>query len=281
MKKKINYKNLILKRRKEKLNNVLRKVEELAKDKNSNRCAKTIFYIVKIYADSINYKNNVNLLCGCDTYDINNDTYLIKSVNPISNVDVNLQLGKVPVVTWVREQKKQIDTLRDIGNKDNLWKEDKERHWYNLYLPLGLVVTTNDGNHSVNCGIVKSVGMINISSNKDTTNIYDNSDIYNRVFFDGKYYRDIRTNKILARTKFECGCLFEIGRIIKKYEIFFLDIFKEDIQKSNTESKETSLLIEFTKDERKLIDKYAATLSMTPENAIKSVAFKEIEKLIV
>ena len=64
------------------------------------------------------------------------------------------------------------------------------------------------------------------SSMKDNAKIYDISHLYSKLYFDGKYYRKNDTKEVIKPTKFEYGCLFEIGRIISKYDISFLKLFK-------------------------------------------------------
>ncbi len=224
--KKIFFSNLLIKRRKAKLKNVLLKVEELAKSYDADS-HKTIFYIVKIYADNINNNNNLRLIYNMKTCNISTDSFLLDRTRLITNENVIIQLGKMPVVTCIWNSDRQISTLSKVGNEQNIWKEDEINHYCDLFLPLGLTVVYN-GNHSANCGIVKSVGKINISPDKCNTSIYDNSDLYDKIYFDGKYYRLTETNVILQKTKFEYGCLFEIGRIIHKYNISFTKLFKSD-----------------------------------------------------
>lgn len=101
------------------------------------------------------------------------------------------------------------------------WKEDLNNHHVNYYQPLNLYLVTN-GNHSIACGILKHEGEI-------TNNIryYNLKAYYDYILFDGVNYKEIEgcneTIKIVQDEDegilFEIGAIFEIGRLIAKYEV--------------------------------------------------------------
>lgn len=78
-----------------------------------------------------------------------------------------------------------------------------------------------NGFHPTNAGIVKSVGHLCFPPNLENPKVFDFAPLYESVFFDGTYYREMKTRKIKQRfgnengkSIFELGCIYEIGRII-------------------------------------------------------------------
>ncbi len=224
-------KNLFLYiRNREKLNNIIDVVEKLAMSSDI-REHQTIFYIVKMYTDSINYHNNLHILYY---------GHQCKSKKEIDSIITNteckfkydktykINLGKIPIITEIWNKDRLVNNLSYIGNSKNIWEEQPNNHFFKLYLPIGLIYVYN-GNHSINCGIIKSIGELEFCPHKLNTAIYDISHLYDILYFDGIYYRYLSNNEILSTTTFECGCLFEIGRIVKKYNIDFLEFLENDI----------------------------------------------------
>ncbi|MCL2016701.1 MAG: hypothetical protein FWG68_10700 [Defluviitaleaceae bacterium] len=114
--------------------------------------------------------------------------------------------------------------IAEIGTPKSQWKEqDGEKHKASLFLPMGLLVVTESGNHSIATGVLKSSGNIRIGG--DTRRkIYDMSELYTFMYFDGVFYRKKADNSIICGTKsFEFGAIFEIGRIVHEYDISFVD----------------------------------------------------------
>lgn len=205
----------------QKLQNVLREVETMSSSCDY-RDRKAILYIVKIYTDYINFKRNINLLQEEAVRDIfdhiffDNSKYMIKM-----NRSYRIELGKFPIITNIWCKKRQIESLSHIGEA---WIEDTANHFMKLILPIGVLVIYN-GNHSANSGIIKSVGYIDISSEKSNIEVYDISDMYEEVYFDGENLIDIKNNKAISKVQFEYGCIFEIGRILHKYKVDLLDLY--------------------------------------------------------
>lgn len=212
----------------QRLNAVLAKVELLAQS-NDIRSHKTVFYIIKIYADYINSVANTKLLQGETAEDILNDMVLTNTSYPFTlNHSYNIELGRFPIVTTIWNENSQIRTPAEVGNKDNEWKENPISHFYKLFLPVGLIVVFN-GNHSINSGIIKATGFLEISPSKPNLSVYDISPLYHKIYFNGDSYIEKSTDRKICKTKFEYGCIFEIGRIMNKYNISFLDLFSENV----------------------------------------------------
>ena len=211
----------------QKLNAVLAKIELLAQS-DDIRNHKTIFYIIKIYADYINSLTNTKLLQGEKTDSILNDMVLTNDSYPFTlNHSYNIELGRFPIVTTIWNENSQIRTLAQVGNNDNEWKEKPINHYYKLFLPVGLIVVYN-GNHSINSGIIKASGFLEIYPNKPNLSVYDISPLYHKIYFNGDIYIEKSTNRKICETEFEYGCMFEIGRIMNKYNISFLNLFSEN-----------------------------------------------------
>lgn len=207
------------------LESVLSEVEMLAKG-HDIRNHKAIFYIVKIYTDYLNISQNKKLLQHDAPFNafIDDDILFNENVYVKYNKSNILELGKISIISNVWNSDRQIDTLADIGDCENPWKEDISNHLYKLFLPLGIVAVEN-GKHSTNCGIIKSTGYIKLAPKKSNVEIYDISHMFEKVYFDGNKYLNKKSGKSICKTKFEYGCLFEIGRIINNYDISFFNLF--------------------------------------------------------
>lgn len=202
----------------EKLNNSITFIDNLIKNKTVKNIS-TIFTIVKLYADKINISNNIDKISG--NYERHYDKYLFNMENQIFISETfNVELGKDPILPLIWNRERLISCLDEVGTISNPWKKHILNHRYHLFLPMGLTVVYN-GNHSVNSGIIKKVGMLDYNFESD--NIFDISHLYQDVYYDGTFYRLSHKNKKLVQTPFEYGCLFEIGRILKNNGISYLD----------------------------------------------------------
>lgn len=153
------------------------------------------------------------------------------------NKQLTIDLSKDPIVSRVWNVNRLSDNLRSIGQnviKKNLYlvelpkgfveepnKFKQNNNHYTTYIyPIGYIQVQN-GNHSINAGIMKSEGELKV------TDIYDISDLYKRYSFDGTYLIDHEKDK-KTELIFEFGALFEIGRIMLNYP----EVFPEEIQKA-------------------------------------------------
>lgn len=204
-----------------KMKNILSKVQVIFDNGVFPVNYSVVFDIVKILADNINYRNNKALLDNEINEDISNDLFykLQFYANEVElKTNITIELGKHPVLSNIWNAERQIDTLRLFSDEEKNWTEDKLNHYYDLYLPMGLTVI-NNGYHSINAGIIKGIGSLCFSPNDQNRKIYDLSPLYEKIVFDGTYYREINTRKIIKTGEsdtniFELGCIYEIGRII-------------------------------------------------------------------
>lgn len=138
-----------------------------------------------------------------------------------NNYKGKINIARDNIISGPWNQGRFINTIINIGEECSWgeWKQDLNNHFINYYQPLNLYLVTN-GNHSIACGILKHEGEI-------TNNIsyYNLKDYYDYIFFDGINYKEIEgrneTIKIYQDEEiiFEIGVIFEIGRLIEKYEI--------------------------------------------------------------
>lgn len=134
--------------------------------------------------------------------------------------NLEIQLGKDPVVTfpWARNRLEQC--LKEIGTPMKPWAEDTLNHFATLYLPMGLTHIYN-GNHSSYTGMVKGEGSIHIHPASSHT-VCDVSPLYRLIQFDGVNFVKAGTNiPVGIPLSFAHGCIFELGRMIAEMNIDF------------------------------------------------------------
>lgn len=162
----------------------------------------------------------IKLFTGEEVDDVNtlhDDLYFFNNCIPLDKkVGISLKDNLVIPVAWDKDRFK--NTLINIGSDCGVPFEFQcTNHMSTLFLPVGVTILYN-GNHSVLCGILKREGIIYPNQVVNLTSEYEN------IRFDGMYYRDIKSNKIIQKVnKFELGAIFEIGRLLVKNNINYLD----------------------------------------------------------
>lgn len=132
---------------------------------------------------------------------------------------IDIARGNIISGPWSKDR--FINSIINIGEGCSWgeWKEDLNNHSVIYYKPLNLYLVKN-GNHSITSGILKHEG--EITNNISCCNL---TPYYDYIFFDGVNYKQIEgcteTIKIYRNEEiiFEIGAIFEIGRLILKYEI--------------------------------------------------------------
>lgn len=150
-----------------------------------------------------------------------------------------IRLETVPVISGVWRSDRLINALKIIGKdvkeKNNFlleisepyvdktydFEEDTLNHFATYLFPLGMVWVQN-GNHSINAGILKSEGEINVKE------VYDMRFMYDHYSFDGTYLTNSKYDEKIE-IQFEFGALFEIGRILLDYPELFPKEIKEEV----------------------------------------------------
>jgi|GEM_PF-6040876 len=214
-----------------------------------------IFYLSKLFANRIILEDITETLVGNEDrqsaylkrfFEFNDenrhrwkylDEKFYQPFNLANSIVVNLK--DVPAISNVWQKSRLARGIAEIGTPKNPWKEQhNDKHRVSLFLPMSLLVVTESGNHSIATGVLKSVGSITVGGDS-RHKIYDMSELYQFMSFDGTYYRKRADNSIICRAKsFDFGAIFEIGRIVKEYNISFLEFcLSTDRQASDLNKK--------------------------------------------
>lgn len=180
-----------------------------------------IIVLIKLLTDKIVFDNALEL---AETYKSPYDWYTIdmflnhyKKEHHEKKVDatIEISLEKDPIISLPWEWGRLRNAIGKIGKGyvAGEWQQDESNHYFYTYLPICTTIMYN-GLHSSFAGILKREGTL---TSDEHNHIIDISALYDCIYFDGKYFRDIKTKKKLFKSiSFEFGCIFEIGRIIKK-----------------------------------------------------------------
>lgn len=215
---------------------------EFSHDKNNMH---SIFSFIKILSDKIvldgvcslikNYENcYTKEKCTEDAslntfmslrYEGKNDyrgLFSISNYQKRIEKEYKIELSTCPVIVVPWEFTRLANAISKFGTYDNEWEEDKINHFSILYLPIGITMLWN-GTHSGFCGMLKSQGTITAKE------VYDITELYSRIYFDGIYYRQSADDEIICKApSFEFGCVFEIGRLISHSKIRFMEENKRE-----------------------------------------------------
>lgn len=226
----MNLKNIIYcrlspkyRRQKKELKNILDFAESLIEinpyqgQKLQKNDTNAVFSFIKLICDVINSKNALNVIrskSDNETLILEDDILFGDTVRKAnSSSSVRVYLGKDPVISSPKDFGKMKFAFKTFGGNGIPWKEDKINQAYRLILPLGITFV-EEGNHSVEVGIIKCEGTLDFDIYAKNYKIIDISPLYQQIYFDGMYYRNISSNEIIEKTEFEYGCLFEIGRLL-------------------------------------------------------------------
>jgi hypothetical protein len=245
---------------KEKLRNMQQFLESfIVNCKTDCRLEKDVFSVMKIITDKITIDAMYSVVTTMDscypqgktfsfespiriegTYDLQKGRDL-KRLTWLENTNVirrnfvevfdpqyEIDLGKDPVITLPWSFSRLSGTMAYINEDVNPWIQDETNHMADLYLPIGVCVVYN-GNHSTAAGIIKGSGRLALGRNttKDAglRKVFDMSPLYDHMYFDGDDFIEKQSGKVIGKCEeFYVGCLFELGRIIKKYDINFKDV---------------------------------------------------------
>lgn len=139
--------------------------------------------------------------------------------------DYQLNLATDPVLPWPWHWDRYANALATIGSRKEVnpphfgfprwqggWRQ-RTNHSVELWLPWGIGFVSS-GNHSMTAGILAGEGTI------CPDEVYDMAYILDEVRCDGRYYRDIATNKpIHPMSDPRTGAVFEIGRLLIEHGV--------------------------------------------------------------
>lgn len=232
------------KERKRRLENILKFINDSVVPTEENWIkADTIFFFVKIYADKINCKLNDEVITSGGYIEDEKrfplgEFYELNKKSVKTETDFTVSLARDPVITNIWNSDRLVSSLNDVATIENPWQQDKNKHAFRLFLPMGLTEVFN-GNHSTNSGIITGTGKLQFvtsdSSSGYNGEVWDLSHLYNDYYYDGYEYRSRSNSKIHITGSFESGCIFEIGRIIHRNEISFLRVISSRNRLENNE----------------------------------------------
>jgi len=148
-----------------------------------------------------------------------NKTYVSDSVTIEDNEKISISLKDNLVIPVAWNTSRFETTITAIGTDcGNPFEFQKLNHSSMLFLPIGVTIVHN-GNHSILSGIIKREGVIH------PTEMFNLASLYEKIRFDGTYYRDTRSNQVIQEVRnFELGAIYEIGRLLIKSDITFLGL---------------------------------------------------------
>jgi hypothetical protein len=162
--------------------------------------------------------DNVDVLFYDLCHYINSENYISDCTSIENNEKISISLKDnlvIPVAWNISRFETNIAGIgADCGNQ---FEFQKLNHMSKLFLPIGVTIVHN-GNHSILSGIIKREGVIH------PTEIVNLTSLYEKIKFDGVYYRDVNSNQVIQEVKnFELGAIYEIGRLLIKNDIKFLE----------------------------------------------------------
>lgn len=222
------------KERKERLEKILAYVNDyiIHPDFTLNRIRpEIIFYIVKIYADKINFHLNEDTITferffGEKYFPLGDFFEDYAKLSAIElEMPIKISLSRDPVLTEIWKAESHAKALNEVATPTNPWVQQDD-HWFSLYLPMGVTVVYN-GNHSANCGIIKGEGeLIFDPANAARNQMYDMSHLYEDYYYDGTLFRRKSDRSFKMPGSFESGCIFELGRIIHENKLSFFSVLR-------------------------------------------------------
>lgn len=129
--------------------------------------------------------------------------------------DLAFSLNSTPVITPMWNNKRMINTFSKISQNLNKPFEYDESNHFACYMiePFGLVLCLN-GTHSTTAGIYDNNGFSVISE------VYDVSNWYSYVYFDGSHFRCIKHKRKTVKPEHkDLGIIFEIGRLLIEHKL--------------------------------------------------------------
>lgn len=148
-----------------------------------------------------------------------NRTYSSNCVTIEDNEKITISLKDNLVIPVAWNMSRFENTITKIGTDcGNPFEFQRLNHMSMLFLPIGITIVHN-GNHSILSGILKREGVIH------PTEMVYLAPQYEKIKFDGTYYRDIESDRIIQKvSNFELGAIYEIGRLITKSDITYLGL---------------------------------------------------------
>lgn len=208
--------------------------EKIVETKNIDN----IKYVIKFMANTIQGLLNSKVYYNDRSYDIINSIkkslILDKMNSDYKSCKYTCYIKSTPIISCIWNNERVIDNIIDIGicNDNPFIGIDNSNVSVFLIEPIGLIVTTN-GNHSINSAIIHNEGQVQIDK------CYDLSDLFDKYRFDGIDFLDMEANRkinlnfLVNDSKplfYELGLIFEMGRILNKYDINLINYLNKSIE---------------------------------------------------
>ncbi len=134
---------------------------------------------------------------------------------PESNEKRIMSLAEALVVPWPWNRTRLARSLASIGadREWGTWKHDRDNHFAELWLPLGIVWVSN-GNHSITTGIIGGRGKLRVNTIRDISGVYDH------VRCDGENFRRAHDSSVIEPVRDpEFAAIFEVGRLMLQHQV--------------------------------------------------------------
>lgn len=197
-----------------------------------------IMYVIKFMANTIQGRLNTMVYYNNCNYDVINlikkSLILDKMNGDYKPCKYTCDIKSTPIISCIWNNERVIDNIIQIGIcNDNPFIGIENTNVSGFLIePIGLIVITN-GNHSINSAIIHNEGQVQIDK------CYNISDLFDKYRFDGIDFLDIKTNKrinlrhLVKDSKplfYELGLIFEMGRILNKYDINLINYLNKSIE---------------------------------------------------
>lgn len=208
--------------------------EKIVETKNIDN----IQYVIKFMANTIQGQLNTKVYYNDRSYDVINlikESLILDRMNSdYKPCKYTCDIKSTPIISCIWNNERVIGNIINIGIcNDNPFIGIKNTNVSGFLIePIGLIVITK-GNHSINSAIIHNEGQVQIDK------YYSLSDLFEKYRFDGIDFLDIKTNKrinlryLVKDSKplfYELGLIFEMGKILNKYDINLINYLNKGIE---------------------------------------------------
>lgn len=208
--------------------------EKIVETKNIDN----IQYVIKFMANTIQGQLNTKVYYNDRSYDVINlikESLILDRMNSdYKPCKYTCDIKSTPTISCIWNIERVIDNIIQIGIcNDNPFIGIKNTNVSGFLIePIGLIVITK-GNHSINSAIIHNEGQVQIDK------YYNLSDLFEKYRFNGINFLDMKTNrkikgnflvKVSKPLFYELGLIFEMGRILNKYDINLINFLDKSIE---------------------------------------------------
>ena len=208
--------------------------EKIVETKNIDN----IKYVIKFMANTIQGLLNTKVYYNDCSYDVINlieKCLLLDKMNSdYKPCKYTCDIKSTPIIYCIWNNERVIDNIIQIGIcNDNPFIGIKNTNVSGFLIePIGLIVITN-GNHSINSAIIHHEGQVQIDKCYNISDLFEKYRFNGINFLDMKPNRKIKVNFLVKDSKplfYELGLIFEMGRILNKYDINLINYLDKSIE---------------------------------------------------